>query len=87
MALGMRRTSEPAPTCHLAHVPGPGRHGQPTRAAVWICEYPYRTMRMDGPSSDCVGCPVWQELERARLAALSSAAREEIRQLESLLVP
>jgi hypothetical protein len=42
---------------------------------------------MDGPSSDCVGCPVWQELERARLAALSSAAREEIRQLESLLVP
>lgn len=25
---------------------------------MWICEYPYRTMRLTGPNDDCEDCPV-----------------------------
>jgi hypothetical protein len=51
-----------SPGCHLTHVknaPGTGL------VAVWICEYPYRTMRLYGPSIECADCPFWQEVERA----------------------
>lgn len=55
----MRRTSAfPYPVCHMAHVAG--ATNAPT--AVWICEYPYRTMRMSGPSKECSECPVWQAM-------------------------
>lgn len=67
-------TPQPRPHgCHLGHA-----HG---RTAVWICEYPYPTMRQEGPSSDCAGCPVWAELERSRYEAAIEAA-EEVRELE-----
>lgn len=78
-------SDERIPSCHLAHIPAPDGHGHQALAAVWICEYPYRTMRMNGPSSDCAGCPVWTQIEQARLVALSADARAEIRQLESLM--
>jgi hypothetical protein len=53
--------------CHLAQVGGvAGRLGRRS-AAVWICDYPYPTMRLNGPSSDCSDCPVWRDMERARL--------------------
>jgi hypothetical protein len=42
-------------------------------AAVWICEYPYPTMRLHGPSSDCAGCPVWRDMEQARMDAAEAA--------------
>jgi hypothetical protein len=64
------------PVCHMGHVPGPAA-GHAT--AVWICEYPYRTMRLAGPSADCGDCPVWRELEdaRARAAALWADAQTD----------
>jgi len=55
----------PRPRCHLEYVSGPRRAAGP-RTAVWICEYPYHTMRMTGPSAECEGCPVWQELQQSR---------------------
>lgn len=38
---------------------------------VWICEYPYPTMREDGPSEECDGCPIWEEQQREARAAES----------------
>jgi hypothetical protein len=72
--------SSGAPKCHLAHVPGPERG---VRIAVWICEYPYRTMRLAGPSSECADCPVWCEMERARTA--EHRADEEVEALEAMI--
>ena len=50
---------------------------------VWICEYPYRTMRTTGPSSDCGDCPVWQAMVRRRIADAATVA-EELEILESM---
>jgi hypothetical protein len=66
------------PKCHLAHVAGPNGHRV---TALWICQYPYRTMRASGPSSDCAGCPIWQEMQRQRGAL---AAAEEVELLEAM---
>jgi hypothetical protein len=69
------------PTCHLTYLPGSDRKAQPT--AVWVCEYPYRTLRLDGPSVECEDCPVWRERQRARLeAAAAHAAVAQLRMLE-----
>jgi hypothetical protein len=40
--------------------------------AVWICEYPYRTMRAAGPGEECDGCPIWEALRRHRAEAHES---------------
>ena len=40
--------------CHWGYVCGPNRGGAAPRTMVWICEYPYRTVRLDGPCDDCV---------------------------------
>ena len=69
------------PACHLAHVAGPERRSS---TAVWICEYPYRTMRASGPSSDCGDCPVWQAMLRRRAAEKSASTPEELQALEQL---
>jgi hypothetical protein len=78
------------PKCHLAHVPGPDRPGTGPATAVWICEYPYRTMRLSGPSADCSDCPVWRELEdgrrRAVEAQVEARIEAEIHELESLML-
>jgi hypothetical protein len=58
--------NRPLPRCHMAHVRGAGS-AEP--ASVWICEYPYRTMRTTGPSVDCDDCPVWQAMVLARMKA------------------
>jgi hypothetical protein len=68
------------PACHLAHIAGPERHSS---TAIWICEYPYRTMRATGPSSDCGDCPVWQAMVRRRVADAATVA-EELEILESM---
>ena len=56
----------PRPQCHLEYVAGPRGAAAGGRTAVWICEYPYHTMRLAGPSAECEDCPVWQELQRSR---------------------
>jgi hypothetical protein len=61
------------PDCHLAHVPKHDGHGE---TAVWICEYPYRTMRAAGPSAECGDCPVWRRLQDQRAAATRAAELE-----------
>ncbi|HEX5216197.1 MAG TPA: hypothetical protein VFV98_12090 [Vicinamibacterales bacterium] len=68
-------------SCHLGQIPC-GASGR--TAAVWICEYPYPTMRHEGPSADCAGCPVWEQRERARCEAGVEAA-EELRELEAMM--
>ena len=42
-------------TCHWGDLTSLNRMGRPTRTRVWICEYPYRTIRTDGPC-DCEQC-------------------------------
>ena len=64
----------------MGHTASHGPKGHRAGQAVWICEYPYRTMRLEGPSSDCHRCPVWREIEAARLAeALKDASADEWR--------
>lgn len=67
-------------TCHLAFVGGSTGHLRRAQTAVWICEYPYPTMRHTGPSSECSDCPVWQELQAARGPAPTASG--ETRELE-----
>ncbi|MEO7892372.1 MAG: hypothetical protein ABIW19_20475 [Vicinamibacterales bacterium] len=57
--------------CHLAYISGPIRSDD--RTAVWICEYPYRTMRMAGPSADCGDCPIWQDMQRVKAGVAAAA--------------
>jgi hypothetical protein len=56
------------PDCHWAHIDG-DRHRAASASAVWICEHPYPSMRVNGPSEDCAGCPVWDAMVRSRQAA------------------
>jgi hypothetical protein len=67
------------PACHLAHVAGPERRSS---TAIWICEYPYRTMRASGPSSECGDCPVWLAMIRRRNT--DKGAAEELHILEQM---
>jgi hypothetical protein len=57
--------------CHWGHIDGPRHHGRATRTRVWICEYPYRTIRLSGPDPDCEGCR--QYLAQAALQRLLQA--------------
>lgn len=52
----------------MTRIPVPGNDSRPRFAAVWICEYPYRTTRQKGPSAECGECPVWQAKQRDRRA-------------------
>jgi len=70
------------PPCHMAYLPGSDRSDL---TAVWVCEYPYRTLRLDGPSRDCGDCPVWRERERASLRAAAARTLAEVRELERLV--
>ena len=65
---GMRKASHPY-TCHWGYIDGPSREGQPVRQLMWVCEYPYRTLRASGPDEDCVGCPGKPQLSEAELVA------------------
>jgi len=71
------------PPCHLTYLYGSERSEPPT--AVWVCEYPYRTLRLNGPSRECDDCPVWRERQRAKLEAAASQALAEVRELERLV--
>lgn len=53
----MRPTDQGPWMCHWDRVHGPIQQGEPTTAAVWICEYPYRTIRLERPD-DCENCPL-----------------------------
>jgi hypothetical protein len=68
----------------MRHVTSPTGAGGSTRTAVWICEYPYRTMRASGPSIECEGCPVWEELQETRQQA-RRAAGETATQLSLMI--
>jgi hypothetical protein len=50
--------------CHWGHIDGPRVDDRATPMTVWICEYPYRTIRLDGPDAGCAGCPLWDERPR-----------------------
>jgi hypothetical protein len=50
-------------TCHWAYVHSLSRRGRPIRTRVWICEYPYRTMRAAGPCSDCEHCKLARDVQ------------------------
>jgi hypothetical protein len=84
----MSRVAPPAyPQCHPGQVARPGPHGQvPT--AVWICEYPYRTIRLAGPSEDCADCPVWRNMQKIRRGtdvSRSPARLDDVERLEHQL--
>ena len=43
-------------SCRWGYIDRPGRDATPARVRVWICEFPYQTIRRDGPDPDCEGC-------------------------------
>jgi len=46
-------TTASSPACHWSYVQGPIRGGRVVRTMVWICEHPFRTIRLGGPCEDC----------------------------------
>jgi hypothetical protein len=48
-------------SCHWGYIDGPEREGHVSRTLMWICEYPYRTVRASGPDESCDECPVYKE--------------------------
>jgi hypothetical protein len=53
---GSKPTNQYQYQCHWDYVPGPHRLGESHRTMMFICEYPYRTMRTTGPCEDCRTC-------------------------------
>jgi hypothetical protein len=53
-------------TCHWEEIQGARVKGRVSCHKIWICEYPYRTMRRDGPGADCTDCPVWHEMQEQK---------------------
>lgn len=51
----MPSTHVPPRSCHWEVIQGPRHDGRAPATVVWICEYPYRTIRV-GPSDDCESC-------------------------------
>ncbi len=43
--------------CHWSLISGPARAGRTIQTPVWVCEYPFRTLRPLGPGLDCLDCP------------------------------
>lgn len=56
--------------CRWGLITQPRRDGRSSRSLVWICEYPYRTIRT-APSDDCESC-------RAAVAEAESARRPHL---------
>ena len=54
----------PAKTCRWEEIQGARVKGRVTSTKIWICEYPYRTMRRHGPSDDCTDCPVFHQMKQ-----------------------
>jgi len=50
---GVSTTGDRKHGCHWDYVCGPNRGSTAPKTMVWICEYPYRTVRLDGPCDDC----------------------------------
>jgi hypothetical protein len=51
-------------TCQWTPIDGVRVGGRATSSHVWICQYPYPTMRSEGPGPDCAGCPIWEARHR-----------------------
>jgi hypothetical protein len=66
-------------SCHWDHMCVIGTDGRRIQTTVWICQHPFRTMRLNGPE-ECSGCPVWESLERAktRLPQPANPATDEL---------
>jgi hypothetical protein len=58
--------------CRWDFIERPRAGRRSSRTLVWICEYPYRTIR-SGPSDDCEGCR--QAVARAAEAELTAELR------------
>ncbi|MEZ5316107.1 MAG: hypothetical protein R2752_01770 [Vicinamibacterales bacterium] len=71
------------PVCHWGRIPGPQRSGP--QPLVWICEYPYRTVRASGPDRNCEGCPIWAQVEQGRACGIATSPAEQIRRLQAML--
>jgi hypothetical protein len=62
-----RLTTEAAlKLCRWEQIEGRPIEGRSSPSVVWICEYPYHTLRADGPTDECSGCPVWEALQYAK---------------------
>jgi hypothetical protein len=70
-------SADHTPNCRWGFISGPGRARN--RSLVWICEYPYRTIR-NTPSDDCEGC-------RRALATMARGPHldDEVRELERMM--
>ena len=49
------RSTDSRPACHWSQITRRTATGRQSVARVWICEYPYRTMRTS-PCTDCECC-------------------------------
>ena len=52
--------------CHWQRIDRPLAGGRSSSSIVWVCEYPYHTIRLDGPGDECADCPVWEAIQRER---------------------
>ena len=77
-------TATPVTQCHWGEIPRPRTTKRSLKTRVWICEYPYRTVRDAGPDCNCDGCPVWAKLEQQR-AAMPARAADQIALLERMI--
>jgi hypothetical protein len=77
----MPAATHSAPNCRWGFISG-ARHGRRGgRSLVWICEYPYRTIR-GGPADDCEGCRRASALGRGAAPHLDADVRELERMMQ-----
>ena len=70
--------------CHWGDIPRPRAAGRSLTTRVWICEYPYRTVRDHGPDGDCDGCPLLSRMAEQR-AAIPARVADQIAELERMI--
>ena len=64
MAVPPAAVAPAAYACHWEYVQGPAQNGKTVRTMMWICEYPYRTIRAKGPcDADCPGQTETKQLD------------------------
>jgi hypothetical protein len=52
--------------CHWEEIQGARVKGRVMSHKIWVCEFPYRTMRRDGPGAECTDCPVFHQMQEQK---------------------
>jgi hypothetical protein len=60
--------------CQWTQIEGARVRGRSCTSTVWVCEFPYRTIRRSGPDAACSDCPAYEALQKEKARAATERA-------------